>query len=261
MKNSAHKRRYVLFIVMAVILVLATCTVTLARYITSTENYVEMLSSDFHISSDLLELDNVSTPSYEVADMRRCGLHFNIYNYEKENTALIAAENIEYDIDAEGWSVEVWDGNTKLSKNAAGHYVMPASTSQHEYKVKLNPTSASKHQDRVKATVTTVSPYKVTLQGNFTLTNSTIPEYQVENFANHVLLTVRSNNYAGDFTVKWSSKYSPDNTNALMENWVDTTPSNTIKLTPNTVYKMIFFKNTTTTYNANWTSGIEAHIG
>ena len=60
-----------------------------------------MISAQFHMTSDYLEEDGKNIDNtdavYDITDWSS-GFDILLYNYEKENLALIAADDIQYDV-------------------------------------------------------------------------------------------------------------------------------------------------------------------
>jgi len=260
-KKRMQKGRVVAWLLLTLLLLVAVSGTVLSRYISTSQDRAQMLSSDFYISSNYLELKE-TLAEYEVTDWGNQGVVFQLYNYEKENVDLIAGMDIEYDIEVpEGWSARVYDSNkTEITRNAAGYYVMPGDGATRESQ-SIQLTGSNQAETDVAVKVRTVSPYAYELEADFHLESKSLPEYQVKDKGNYVAVTVYSNDYAGAVTVNWSDAFSPDRTNAYMATWTDAGKPASMTLEANTTYELIFFKNTNATYNKDTTGGVNIQIG
>lgn len=252
--KESTKRRGLMLVLIAVLAVVAISGTLLARYIATSQAVAEMISADFHISSNYLE---ETAQSYTVTDWGE-GISFQIYNYEKENLAQIAAEEITYTIDApSGWTVTVEEAGQEVApqngKYTIGGGTMIAQT------VTLVPGEDAATSGTVE--VKTTAPYRKTLSATFTVDAMQTAQYSVTDKGNYVVLTVYSNDYADPVTVNWTEAFSPDNTNSLMASWLDTYKTGTFTTQANTTYELIFFKNTADTYSTDITSGTTITIG
>ena len=150
-RNRSGKKWLWLFLLLVLVGILAGRV--LARYRSDNQKQEEMKSSDFHITSDLLEEEGAS---YDVTDWRS-GIDILLYNYEKENVALIAGDDISYTITVDGkWVVS--DLNKGVLKKSADR------TSQ---TIHLTPGTDVKKGDTVTITVNTTAPYKKRALKNF----------------------------------------------------------------------------------------------
>ncbi len=213
----------------------------LARYIATNREKAEVISSNFHISSNYLKEEN---NTYTVTDWGYQDDHdiiFELYNYEEDNTALISATPIAYKIDLPaGWTVTVKDENGNTVSPANHVYTLPGITKT-SHTVILKRTGTDKLVD---VTVTTTAPYKTKLSARFTLAEPHDFEYTVVDGGNYVTVFVHSNNYAGTLNVTWPLGFSPDNTNPYMKEWNDTEKTGSFTAEEHTVYELIFLKNT-----------------
>lgn len=241
-KRKAKKKRAWLWISISAAALFLLAGGILAKYVTANRNRAEMLSSDFHFSSDYLEevTDSHPLPTYSLFDMSE--IHFELYNYEKTNICLINKEEIKYRLTVpEGWTVTVKCGDETVQPDGEGLYTIPAEPAERKnWSVTLTGGSA----DEVTVIAETVSPYKLTLQAKFVQTGEQ-PSYTVVDKGNYRLLTIKSNNYEGAITVNWAcEKLSPDNTNPLMREWRDSPSTGTVSVAKNHVYELIFVENT-----------------
>lgn len=190
-----------------------------------------MISSNFHITSDYLEEKGVS---YDLTDWAS-GFDILLYNYEKENIALVAEDDISYKVAITGKWVYSDPNDGIFKKNAT-----PASQAIH-----LTPGTDVKKGDQVTVTVTTTAPYVKTLSATFTMASSSSPSYTIKDQADGtLLLTIQSNDYSGNITVKWNkAQLDPDSTNKNMANWSDAAGQGVFTAEDNTTYQLLFFKN------------------
>lgn len=245
--ESKNKKRRALgwvFLLLAALCLLIGAV--LAKYVSSDRRKAEMLSADFHFSSDYLEYvgESGEVPEYGVFDMSSLG--FQLYNYEKTNLCLVAKGAIKYRVTVpDGWSVTVKSGGTEVQPDGDGCYEMPCSDERECWDVSLTPQSDSPALP-VEVTVKTVSPYELVLKAKFTQAGSA-PRYTVSDKGNYRLVEIKSNNYAGDISLNWAADdLSPDNTNPLMKNWTDSAvgdggmATGTFTAEKNHVYRLIF---------------------
>lgn len=265
-KKIRFGRRGVLLLLCAAVLMSAGA---LARYITSNRQRAELESALFHISSDYLE-EEEKNASYVVADWSG-GLDIFLYNYEKENTAQISGLDLTYTVTAQ----IVRDGATAENvpvavKTQSGQAVSPDTDGSYLFRaeaapektchvLQVKPEDGIRKEDTVRVTVRTTAPYQKVLQAEFHAGSSSAPEYTAADLGDGtVLVTVRTNGYEGGITVKWNSgKYSPDNTNALMASWEDEKGAGGFPAARNSVYELLFFKNTDGEYPGAEGSGSE----
>ena len=250
MKKAGKNKRLVIA-AGALLLVAATGTL-LARYISSNQQRAEMLSSDFRISSNYLTEDGAT---YNVTDTGN-GVQFSLFNYEKENVALVSSEPIQYTVKADGWLVTVKSGDVVQQANN-GVYTIAADGRQ-THTILLSGGAGNE----VEVTVKTTSPYVTELSATFHLIGKTQPDYQVDDAGTYVVVTIHSNDYSGAVKVKWTEDFSPDNTNPVMAGWKDSAVPGNMTVTAHTTYTLIFVKNNTNdAYNKNTTYGTEIIIG
>lgn len=262
--ESKNKKRRALgwvFLLLAALCLLIGAV--LAKYVSSDRRKAEMLSADFHFSSDYLEYvgEDDDVPERKVFDMSSLG--FQLYNYEKTNLCLVAKEDIKYKVTVpEGWSVTVKSGNEALTPDGDGYYEMPCSDEPKYWDVSLRGGDATQDVD---VTVETVSPYKLVLKAKFKQAGS-VPQYTVSDEGNYRLVEIKSNNYAGDISLNWAANgFSPDNTNPLMENWADEPVNDdgratgTFTAEKNHVYRLIFVEKIAATQSETQT-GTDSEI-
>lgn len=246
--HSRARRR--LWAALAAVLVAAAAGggVLLARYRTQNIEKAEMISANFHISSNYLKEDG---PSYTVVDWGG-GFDIYLFNYEQENIANIAADDITYTVSVSnngtpGNNCTVYNGNTALT---GGSFTLSGgSAAQHRLHISPIVDTNGAATKPITVTVTTSSPFVKTLSATFNIESKTQPDYTVaDNGDGTVSLVIRTNEYSGTVRVKWNNTYfSPDNTNTLESGWTDAQASAgyTFNAARDTAYELLFFKNTT----------------
>lgn len=258
-RKKRRMRRIIAAEIMVLFLVVLGAGI-LARYISSYKKKAEMLSSSFHFTSNCLEEEEET--AYTISDWME-GITILLYNYEKENVALIAEEGISYKVDAgEGWDVSVTDETgSAVVYPEEGLYSMPGGGGRRSQTLKLVYTGTGT-PEKVSVKVTAVSPYSKTLQADFTLSGKADPDYTVEDKGKYCLVTVRANNYSGTITVNWDSVlFSPDNTNPIMEDWLNVNKTGSFNAEPYTAYELIFVKNADKEYSATSGTGSTVLVG
>ena len=200
-----------------------------------------MISAQFHVSSDYLTEEG---SSYDITDWQN-GFEIQLYNYEKENTALISEDAITYEVSL---------SDTKKWKTNKSNGTIVKSDEPQSQSIEIIPTSAGEN-DSVKVTVEITKPFTKTLSATFMLKGKSQPNYTItDNGDGSVLVTIQSNSYSGDFTVNWNEeRYAPDNTNPLMTEWKNS--SQTITVQKNTTYELLFFKKSVESINTTSGSG------
>lgn len=229
-----------------------------AKYITNNHTKAEMLSSGFHISSNYLEETNVT---YDVTDWGDHGITIQLFNFEKENVAQVSEHDITYKVTVPtGWKVDVTDtiGTTIAASGDA--YTLALDKGTHILKAAYigegTPTSP------VTVTVTTTAPYAKELTATFNLDAKTLPEYEVKDMGDYIVLSVYSNDYKGDIKIDWKAvNYSPDTTNDYMKDWKDSNPTEYLTVEENTTYELIFVENQPCSWEKGLTSGKTIQIG
>ena len=251
-KISWKKRRVILLAAVLTLLLLNAAVGALAAYRTQNIQKAEMISANFHISSNYLK---ETAASYNVVDWGG-GFDILLYNYETENIANISAVDMTYTVTVENGSLESVKNATgdELSPSD-GSYSFPASTGTSYHTLHILPDDSG---GEVSVTVETTAPFTKTLSGSFTMIGKTQPSYTaVDQGDGSVLLTISANDYDGTFTVKWNSSIlSPDNAytsvnsggsyDALEAAWMDaaaSTSGGTLTLQRNSTYLVHFVKN------------------
>ena len=256
-KNTGARRNRMLLILLSAVLITGILAGgLLAKYRSENQKQAEMISSQFHVSSDYLAENN---PSYEITDWK-AGFDIQLYNYEKENTALISDDEITYKVDlSEGLKDKeektLQQDKWTYSDTHNGKIAKSSEKQAQSIKIRPAPQSAVMENDSVTVTVTITSPFTKTLSATFTMKGKSQPDYTIKDQNDgSILVTIQSNSYDGDITVEWSAdKYAPDNTNPLMANW--TNPSQTLPVQKNTTYELLFFKKSVETITGNSGSG------
>ena len=218
----------------------------LAKYRAMNQEKAEIISANFHVSSNYLKEDGASYTVTDWAYHDEYDIIFELYNYEKDNVALITQDPIAYKINVDtGWTFTVKDeGGDVLPVDSV--YVFPAG-GRCAHTVMLKRVGAASSSTQV--TVTTTVPYATTLSANFTLAESNMVVSKTADCGNYVSVTIETNNYAGNLNVTWTDAFSPDNTNPYMKSWSNATKRGTLAVNEHTIYELIFLKNTAANYN------------
>lgn len=242
-KQKGNRALIMLVVAMCLVGTLLASTLT-ARYIAGNKRQAEMYASDFHVSSNYLKAEKGA--AYTVTDGDAKGIEILLYNYETENTALIAEEDIVYQVsmDRSNWELTVKRQNgTNVQKNDQGYYILAGNgVDQESHVIHLKYTGTGTPQS-VEVTVETKSPFVKKLSAIFTVVGEAVPEYHVEDKGTYCLLTIQSNDYEGAMTVNWDSAcFSPDNTNVHMSSWSDLDSSGSLNVESYHTYELIFVK-------------------
>jgi len=219
MHQTVKKNSWILIALVAV-LMFAIGGVA-AKYMTQREGEQQHVAAGFYISADYLEeISGTSSTVNHTATDISTGIQVRLYNYQKENVALISEMDMRCKVTvSDGWSVSITKNGTPVTISD-GHFVMSKSDSRETYLLQITPQTDAANP--LTVTVETVSPYRVTLGANFTIVEERNPAFSLVEYENHVVLEVKTNGYAGAVKVQWDSdQFSPDNTNRYMENWID----------------------------------------
>lgn len=218
-----------------------------AKYFAKSDQKAQTIPTNFHISSDYLQ-ENGNNPTYQVtdwADQDDYQISFKIYNYEKENVALVSSDPIEYQIEATGWNVTVKDINGVDVQPVNSVYTLPLDDSEDQGK-----NEHTVYLKRIEDTATTASvsvetnaPFKTVLTATFTLQERSDFEYAITDHTNYVIVVINTNHYHGNLAVAWGEDFSPDNTNPLMKHWNNISRRGVLQVTEHATYELIFFKN------------------
>ena len=265
MKFHVHNKRKPVIIAaigMIALAVIGCLAGTLhAKYFAKSDQKAQTIPTDFHISSDYLHESGVNQ-TYEVTDWAEHDgyeISFKIYNYEKENVALVSSDPIEYQIEATGWNVTVKDKNGFVQP-VGSVYTLPLDDSEDQGK-----NEHTVYLKRIEDTATTASvsvetnaPFKTVLTATFTLQERSNFEYTINDYTNYVILVINTNHYHGNLAVAWGEDFSPDNTNPLMKDWSNTSRSDVLQVTEHATYELIFFKNNLNANTNSITNGGES---
>ena len=233
--KSGNQRHIYLLPLIVVFIGICMTGGMLAKYRTALQKRSDITASNFHFTSDLLEENGANYTLTDWSD----GFDIELYNYEKENTALISDENITYSVQLSDSNWMCQDNNGTLQKDSDGKG--KAQT------IHIDPKSGAEEGNAVTVTVKSTAPFKKTLSATFTMAGSSTPSYTIKDQGDGtVLLTIKTNSYSGTMNVSWNkNKFDPDNTNNYMTEWKDSTGSGTLDTSSNTTYLLLFFKNTT----------------
>ena len=189
-----------------------------------------------HFSSDYLETGGAS---YDVVDWEDYGFVIELYNFNKENQALLAGADISYTVTANnGATVDIPSGSfgTTTAQTQAIHVI---------------PSAGATVGDVITVTATADNGGATrTVTANFTLASREYAQYTaVDQGDGTVLLTIWTNDFGRDsygnntrnITINYAG-FLPDNTNNFMSGWSGS--SGTISVRANTVYELLFFKTT-----------------
>lgn len=245
-KNRRPKWGIVVIIALAVVSTVAAAGI-FAKYITETNRRKsEMIAASFYFTSDKLdETEN----SYSVRDWKENGITFEVYNYQPENRALIASEDITYSVTPpSGWAVSVTDQAGSTVTPADGKYTFPKTSECAKHTVKLSYTGTGTPA-AASVTVTSASPFTKTIKAKFIPEEETLPSYEITDMGEYELVKIKAENYSGTVTVTWDGvNHSPDNTDPLMKDWTNAAGSGTITVTPDTQTELILLENVPQTY-------------
>ena len=212
-KQSSRRNKIIAVILLALLAAAAVTGVVAAKYISDNQRKAEIHASEFHFSSDCLEIGG---GTLDVSDWDTKEIVFRLYNYEKENVAQISGVAIGYKIMVpNGWEINSVKTEQGTWVNAAGGVYTMAKRGDRSAHIVTMRYVGDGQPDSATVTVATVSPYEKTLEGTFRISTKSDPTFTVEDQGSAVRLTIYSNNYAGQIRVQWpQGQASPDNVNA-----------------------------------------------
>ena len=229
--KSSVKVRILLTILVLAVLLIGGLT---ARYIFSNKQKAEMTSSQFHVTSDYLEEGGAN---YNITNWGG-GFNIQLYNYEKENLALVSEEQINY-------QVEISDSTKWECSTDTGNGVLEGNGVRRSNTLTVTPKTGVSINQNDTVTVKTTEPYVKELKATFTVTSKRLPENdltQSVNDANQWHLVIKTNDYVGTITVTWpEDSICPDTTNAYMSGWSNN-GSNNLTVQENTTYDLVFLR-------------------
>lgn len=238
-KKQRRKNRRV-----GILLAVCVCAVILvgglaAKYISQNKQQAEASSAQFHVTSDYLEEEKVS---YQITNWGQ-GFNIQLYNYEKENLALISDKDISYTVTVE--PADQWEAN-ETSGTLKGAGTMQTNT------LAIKPKSGAviNQNDKVTVTVKTTAPFAKTLSAEFTVASKAMPDYQLvqsKDDPNQWHLIIGTNDYSDTVTVSWpQNAVCPDTTSAYMNAWKNS-GSGSLTVQENTTYDLVFLSSVTGT--------------
>lgn len=221
-----------------------------AKYIAEHQKDANMTSSDFYFTSNYLE---EAEKNYDMNDWTD-GFDIELYNYDIKDSAKVSQHEIQYKVSVSG------NGDWTCNDTHKGVLSLGSSDKKQKQTIHINPGNTAKKGNVVKVTVTTISPYQKTISATFTAISSDKPDYTIKDEGDgSVSLEILSNDYKGPIGITWDKdQYDPDSTNQYMKTWVDSEQNGTITVEKNTMYHLLFFKNTTN--NIQQTSGSGTNI-
>ncbi len=205
--------------------------ISLAKYIVSknAKSVVSPPNYAFNINYE----DNTNGTAYNVANE----ISIDISNFVAEQ---VANENISYNV-----VVKDDNGNditssviVSIDDVVSTSATLPANTKTINRLLISNLTNNKSYLVEIKS----VSPFVKTLKAKF-YTNEQDSYYTITDNGNFITLDIyTASNMANNLTITYGTLFSPDNTNSLMQSWINNT-SGTIQLEPNCHYSLIFFEN------------------
>lgn len=236
-KTASYRYWPVLLLLVALLIAGSASGAFFARYITTNQQQVAMISAGFHLSSNLLETDGVSNLGGTDKVV------IELYNFEKENNAQVSAVDITYTIAViHGAVVSVNEGSsavpgTEIDK--VRYYTLSAGPDRVTHTITIAPD----HAGDVTVQVASTAPFTKTLTGSFTFAD---PVYTIERVEGDLYkLTVYTNGFNGEIGIAMTGGVFADKTVDLEQSW--TGASNTLTVQDNETYELRFFGSITET--------------
>ena len=230
-KREKRNGKKLLLLLLAAVLVTGGVTgAILAKYVSENRQQAEMISANFHISSTYLK-EGTTPPQYSIGVPG--DLVIDINNYEVENVAQLSQVPMIYTVTVAGGTFGITHGSDTLTATD-DHYTFEVNAAADQHILTVTPTA-----DTVTVTVATTSPYVKSLSAVFNRNVSAQPEYTFKDQGDGTArLTIRTNAYAGNITVNWTTTQLAPDTNNLMENWTGGT--GTFSAEANSTYSLVF---------------------
>lgn len=235
-----NKKIKILIGIMVITLVVTGSIIPiLAKYIKKVNNNVQINSTDFYFTSDLLDIQatNGTFPEYTLGKGTDT-ITFNLNNYEDD--LRFTTVDIDYEIKVTNSSdVIVFEENgtlNALSTKNSKQFDITSLTS-----------------DTYIVEVTSTSPYIKQLKGKFIIQDVDDDiTYTVSDGAGStvVMLTISVNDYSGNINIKWPNEVFPDNSDPLLKDAKNTTDY-TVNFNSYSEYTFVFFKSDTSVVYTN----------
>lgn len=224
------------------IIVLAiTCSIIpiLAKYIKKVNNNIQINSTDFYFTSDLLDVPapNGTFPEYTLGKGTNT-ITFRLNNYEDD--LRFTTIDIDYEIKV-----------TNLSDAIVFEETGTLNASSTKNSKQFDITSLA--SDTYIVEVTSTSPYIKQLKGKFIIQDVEDDiTYTVSDGAGStvVMLTISVNDYSGNINIKWPDGVFPDNSDPLLKDAINTT-NYIVNFNSYSEYTFVFFKNDTSVVFTN----------
>ncbi len=229
--RKKHKRRLGarIAVISAVVIALLGCAGGLmAKYRSEQIKQAEMVAAEFHFSSNYLEEDE---KTYSVSDWTQ-GITLELYNYEKENPALVSALDVTYTIEVNSSQFEVTEPTGTLSANDSNEGKPAAVT--------IKPKAGEMVTDTSITVTAHTEPYDEVLTATFELVGGQNPTVAVDDHGTHYTAKIYSNNYSGTVTLTWAGGLVPDAANDIVSKWESGTKGS-VSVEPFRTYEIIFF--------------------
>ena len=205
-----------------------------ARYRTENRQQAEISSAQFHVTSDYLEEEGAAYPITNWSN----GFQIQLYNYEKENLALVSDEDISYTVTVE--PAEKW----KCADSSDGKLEGKGTAKTNILVISPKDSAAIKQNDAVTVTVSTTEPFTKNLSATFTVASKALPDYELKQSSednNQWHLIIKTNDYADQVKVSWpKDALCPDTTSQYMEKWTNN-GTESLDVQDNTTYDLVFF--------------------
>ena len=233
------KIKILIGIIVITLVVTGSIIPILAKYIKKVNNNVQINSTDFYFTSDLLDIQatNGTFPEYTLGKGTDT-ITFNLNNYEDD--LRFTTVDIDYEIKVTNSSnVIVFEENgtlNALSTKKSKQFDITSLTS-----------------DTYIVEVTSTSPYIKQLKGKFIIQDvDNDITYTVSDGAGStvVMLTISVNDYSGNINIKWPNGVFPDNSEPLLKNAINTT-NYTVNFNSYSEYTFVFFKSDTSVVYTN----------
>ncbi len=230
------KKNVKYIIILILFFICLTGVYTVARYVQKlTAGTTGIFAKTIVLSSNLLKDEAANKSIYEK------NINFSISNY---NDNKITYNDLKYQI-------TVMDED----KNICNSCIVKINNSTKKANTLISSNGTQKSTDNIDITFPSIGTYiieaktvdttLVTISSTITiLTSEAYSYYQVRDKANYIELIIKTANNVTNstsFTINTSSLI-PDNNNSLMEDWITKESQTLTRLSPNTVYSLIFFK-------------------
>ena len=238
--------RYFILILVLMLTLLGSITFVVAKYVS--EKYFgqqQIESYDFYFTSNYAKTEGAT---YTTSDWVN-GIKIRVYNYDLDNQNKVSESDILYKIEVPNdWKISVYDYKYNLlSSNDSYYNLTKRENNYHDIVITYEGDKTLPEQFEIK--ISSNSPYNKVLKATFIPKDQNMPTYIIKDMGNYISVIIETNAYNGNVQIKWDAdKFSPDNTNPLMDDWLDDDANGKLIVNEYSTYTLIFVENVSGEY-------------